>query len=186
MTLKTLVLGGTAAFALVCGGLVSQGFAQTQSQTPAAQDQSTQPADQSAPADQSMTGKSSAATDTTSAPKHHARHHRRMRTARNYSSKSERAQTRQLNQDQLAKAQAARQGQYGTSEPQPQAQPGSEPSNMNSPSSPSNSSSPAATPPSDQGPVQNQNMQNNAPPPTQNNAPPAANPQPNPQSPPQN
>ena len=164
MTLKAMILGGTAAAALMCAGLATPSFAQQQPATP----------DQSAPAAAApATPDATTAKDTmTSKPKHHARRHHKIHSAR-MEKGSEYAETRRLNQEQLAKAQGGAQGSYGTMEQQ-QA-PAAPPSDMNAPQAP-NAPTPGQT---------MQNMENKATAPIRNNVPPAANPTPNPQ-PPQN
>src|SRR5215469_10571597 len=77
MTLKSIILGGTAAAALMCAGLATPSFAQAQSA----------PADQSAPAAAPSTQATPDATSTTkdtmtAKPKHHARRHHKMHSAR--------------------------------------------------------------------------------------------------------
>jgi hypothetical protein len=179
MTFKSIILGGAAAVALTCGGFVASSFAQTapadQSAPPAATAPAT-PATQAAPAEKP------AADDTATTTKH-VKHHRRMHTARNGSTKHERAETQKLNQDQLAKAQSASQGQYGTMEQQPQ--PGSEPSNVNNAPAPSTSNDtggPNTAAPSET--AQPSDSSKTAAPNT--STPPANNPQaPNPSTPPQ-
>lgn len=131
MTLKSIILGGAAAVALTCGGFVASSFAQTQQapadqSAPAASSQAT-PDTQAAPSDKA------AASDTSSAPTKHVKHHRRM-ARKGGSTKEERAETQKLNQDQLAKAQGASQGQYGTMQ-QPSDQSTTTPQNSSSSSS---------------------------------------------------
>jgi hypothetical protein len=151
MTLKSIILGGTAAAALMCAGLATPSFAQQQ---PA-------PTDQSAPAaaPTATPDTSPASTDTmTSKPKHHARHHHHKMHSARMEKGSEYAETRRLNQEQLAKAQGGAQGSYGTMEQNQQQAPAAVPPSNSPP--PSNMNNP---PPSD----------TNAPPPSAPNPPPA-------------
>ena len=107
----------------------------------------------------------------------HAKHHRRMHMARSHSTRQERAETQKLNQDELAKAQGASQGQYGTSEPQP--------SNTPAPSTSNDTGGPNTAPPSDT-PQPNNNNQTTTPNGNNTTMPAGSNPQaPNPSTPPQ-
>lgn len=116
---KSIILGGAAAVALTCGGFVASSFAQTQ-QAPAGAPAATT---QSNPSEKPAADESSAAMTTK-----HMRHHYRSHWARYHSTRQERAETLRLNQDQLARAQGASQGSYGTMEQQ-QPQPAPAPSN---------------------------------------------------------
>ena len=171
MMFKSIILGGAAAVALTCGGFVASSFAQTQAapadqSAPAASSPAT-PATQAAPAEKPAADESGAATK-------HVKHHHRSHVARRGSTKQERAETQKLNQDQLAKAQAASQGRYGTMEQQ---QPGSEPGNMNNAPAPSTSNDTGG--PNTAAPSDKTAAPNTTPPPA--NTPQA----PNPSSPPQ-
>lgn len=156
MTLKAIILGGTAAAALTCAGLATPSFAQTA------------PADQSAPAAAPSTPDATTSKDTmTSKPKHRMHHHHHKIHSARMSSHEEYAETRRLNQEQLAKAQGGAQGSYGTMEQQqPQAPAAVPPSNSNNP------------PPSDMNNAAPSNM--NSPPPSDTNTPPPSAPNPPP------
>src|SRR5215469_12107953 len=100
MTLKAIILGGTAAAALVCAGLATPSLAQTQQQSA--------PADQSAPAaapaSQATPDATTTSKDTmTAKPKHRAHRHHKIHSAR-MEKHEEYAETGRLNQEQLAKA----------------------------------------------------------------------------------
>ena len=98
MRCKTVFLCGVTAVALAGATAFGPAFAQTQN-APATQ---SAPADQAAP-DQSSTAASTDATTSGTAAVHHARHHARTASTE---SGSERNTTKELNEQQLAQAQA--------------------------------------------------------------------------------